>query len=116
FESAASTSPACVAGFTACITFLTFPSAPITKVERLTPQYFLPRYDSSFHTPYSSATEGSVSASSVKGSSCFLLNFTWERSSSGETPSTTAPALSNSPYASRMPHACFVQPGVSSRG
>src|SRR5207302_7361957 len=115
-ESAASTSFACVAGFTLCRTFLTFPSASITKVERLTPLYFFPRYDFSPQTPYSSATEWSVSASSVNGSSYLLLNFTWEPSSSGETPSTTAPARSNSPYASRMPQACFVQPGVSSLG
>ena len=39
---AASTSSACVAGFTSCITRVTFPSAPITNVERLTPMYFFP--------------------------------------------------------------------------
>ena len=52
----------------------------------------------------------------MNGSSYFSLNFTCEATLSGETPSTTAPARSNSPYASRIPHACVVQPDVLSLG
>jgi hypothetical protein len=70
----------------------------------------------SFQTPYSSAVRCSVSASSEKGSPYFSLKLTWELSSSGLTPSTTAPARSNSLHASRIPHACAAQPGVSSLG
>ena len=103
-------------GFTPCMTFFTFPSASMTNVERLTPMYVRPRYFFSPHTPYCSATAWSVSARRVNGSSYFSRNFTCERSSSGETPSTTAPARSKSPYASRIPHACVVHPGVSSFG
>src|SRR5262249_38756213 len=40
--SAASTSSACSAGFTFLITFTTFPSASMTKVERSTPMYVFP--------------------------------------------------------------------------
>ena len=47
----------------------------------------------------------------MNGSSYLSLNFTCDFSSSGEMPSTTAPARSNSPYASRMPQAWVVQPG-----
>src|SRR5262249_12609070 len=96
-SSAASTSSACVTGFTLCMTFFTVPSASMTKVERKTPMYSRPANFFFPQTPYSSATAWSVSASSVKGSPYFSLNLTCERSLSGETPSTTAPARSISP-------------------
>src|SRR5262245_60457559 len=83
-------------GFTLCITLATFPSASITNVERLTPQYVLPPNFFSPQTPYSSATWCSGSARSVNGSEYFCLNFTCDASSSGLTPSTNAPRCSNS--------------------
>src|SRR4029453_16041899 len=98
-------------GLTLCITLATLPSASITKVERLTPQYVLPPNFFSPQTPYSSATSCSGSASSVNGSEYFSLNFVCDASSSGLTPSTTAPRCSNSEYASRKPHASTVHPG-----
>jgi hypothetical protein len=48
---AASTCSGCPSGFTLCITFARFPSASITNVERLTPQYFLPPKFFSAQTP-----------------------------------------------------------------
>src|SRR5262245_13010540 len=114
--STASTCSGWPSGFTLCITLATLPSASITKVERLTPQYDLPPNFFSPHTPYSSATRCSGSARSVNGSENFSLNFTCDASSSGLTPSTTAPRCSNSEYTSRKPHASTVQPGVSSLG
>ena len=47
----ASTSSACVSGLTLCMTRLTVPSSPITKVERSTPMYVLPMYFFSAQTP-----------------------------------------------------------------
>jgi hypothetical protein len=52
----------------------------------------------------------------VKGSPYFSLNFACFVGLSGLTPRTTAPRVSNSSQPSRIPHACLVQPGVSSRG
>ena len=63
---------------------------------RLTPQYVLPPNFFSPQTPYCSATSCSGSASSVNGSEYLFLNFTWEATSSGLTPSTTAPRFSKS--------------------
>src|SRR5690348_11058163 len=87
-------------GFTLCMTLATLPSASMTNVERLTPQYVLPANFFSPQTPYSSATRWSGSASRVNGSENFSLNFTCDASSSGLTPRTTAPRCSNSEYAS----------------
>src|SRR5215212_4562045 len=88
---AASTSAACVSGFTRRIALATLPSASITNVERSIPIDFLPYMFRSFQTPYCSATSCSGSASNVNGSEYFCLNLTCEASSSGLTPRTTAP-------------------------
>ena len=114
--SAARTSSAWSAGFTFRMTFFTFPSTSMTKVERSMPMYDLPYMLFSTQVPYLSATSCSSSERSENGSRYFSLNFTCFFGLSGLTPRTTAPVRWNSPQTSRIPHACAVQPGVSSRG
>ena len=57
----------------------------MTKVVRSTPMYFLPYLLFSFQTPKASQTFFSVSASSVNGNPCFLMNLPWDATSSGLT-------------------------------
>ena len=70
----------------------------------------------STHVPYCSATSCASSERSVNGRPYFSRNFTCLRGLSGLTPRTTAPLRSSSVQTSRIPHACAVQPGVSSLG
>ena len=71
-----------------------FPSGPITNVARWTPQYVRPYIDFSTQVPYFSAILWSASASSVNGRSYLSANLRSFAGSSGEMPSTTAPASS----------------------
>ena len=70
--------------------------------------------------PYCSASLWSASASSVNGRSYFRLNFACDASSSGLTPSTTAPASRSRPTrrGSRTPASCSraCRPWDRSRG
>src|SRR6185312_4762623 len=74
-RSAARTWSSCVFGDAFGITCTTVPSASMMNVERFTPMYVRPYIDFSPHTPYSSATAWSASASSVKLRSCLSWNF-----------------------------------------
>src|SRR6476469_4610685 len=86
------------------------PSESITKVDRLTgigPKPF---------KPYALITVLSVSARSGNGNSFALIHFSWESTSWGEMPRSTASTPSNSANWSRYWHICFVHPGVKSPG
>ncbi len=96
--------------------FLTLPSGPIQTVERMTPVVFLPYIIFSPKASYLLITFLSGSQSRVNGSLYLDANFLCDASSSGETPSTTAPRFLMAVCKSRKPHACLVQPGVSSFG
>ena len=113
---AASTSSACVAGLTSCMTFLTFPSASITNVERLDAPVLLPEVR--LLAPDAVLLgDGMVGVGEQRERKVVLVLELHVRAFVvGRDSEHDCAARSNSPYASRIPQACFVQPGVSSLG
>ena len=92
------------------------PSAPTTKVDRITPTVFLPYSVFSPYAPYASRTERDGSASSGNVSCCASRNFASFSGLSGEMPTTSIPAPSSEARLSRKSQASLVQPGVMAAG
>src|SRR5579864_9401607 len=116
FRTASRAACACSSDLIPEIMAAILPSAPITKVVRSMPMYFLPYMLFSLSTPNCLAADLSSSDRSAHWNLNFSLNFFSAEGLSGEMPRTTAPAFWNFEYASRNPDASAVQPEVLALG
>jgi hypothetical protein len=88
----------------------------MSSVARVSPSYFCPFHSWGPYKPRPVVTLASTSHSRSNGYENFFLKAAFFSGSSLERPRIFAPLLAKLARASRKPHACFVQPGVSAAG
>src|SRR5262249_50309924 len=113
---ASKTSAACPGTLTPLHSRASFPSGAIRNVDRSMPRTCLPYMFFILITPNCLHSISSGSEISSKGNPSFALKLSCDLRLSRETPTTTAPALTNRLYRSRNWLPSVVHPGVLSLG